>query len=171
MFKTTIRPKSIITGIRIVQEGKFPWWLGLLFALVGAAVLWFSYQEHLGSEELKQHGIQTDATVTDIRKRERHGSGSKHRHKTTSYHPIVTYTDNNGNTHTAESPIGVSSRTAYSKGDTVRVVYLPNKPQNIELTELSGASSHYIFMTVGGLFLIVGTGLTIYGLKKHAPRN
>ena len=39
------------------------------------AVLWFSYQEHLDSEELKQHGVQTDATVIDIRKRERTRTG------------------------------------------------------------------------------------------------
>ena len=49
----------------------------------------------------------------------------------------------------------------------MRVVYLPHKPQEIELTELSGSSSHYIFMVVGGLFFIVGIGLTIYGLKKR----
>lgn len=167
MFRIKIRPGSISSSIRTVQEGKFPWWLGLLFAVIGAAVLWFSYQEHLESEELRQHGVQTEAVVTDIRKHERHNSGRKHRSKTVTYHPVVTYTDDRGITRTAESPVGVSSRTAYSKGDTVRVVYLPHKPQEIELTELSGSSSHYIFMAVGGLFFIVGIGLTIYGLKKR----
>lgn len=71
MFRIKIRPGSISSSIRTVQEGKFPWWLGLLFGVAGAAVLWFSYQEHLESEELRQHGVQTEAVVTDIRKHER----------------------------------------------------------------------------------------------------
>ena len=166
-----IRVDALSTGIRVVRSGKFPWWLGLLFAVLGFVVLLFSIHEHRKSEELKSQGVQVEAMVTDVRRHESHRN-SRHGHSSRSvtYYPTVTYTDRAGVTHTVESSAGVSSRTAYSKGDTVRVLYMPTDPQRMEIVGMTSPFSHYIFMGVGGLFLVVGVGLTLYGLK-HKKLN
>ena len=165
-----IRVDALSTGIRVVRSGKFPWWLGLLFAVLGFVVLLFSIHEHRKSEELKSQGVQVEALVTDVRRHESSRS-SRHGHKrSVTYYPTVTYTDRAGVTHTVESSAGVSSRTAYRQGDMVRVLYMPTDPQRMEIVGMTSPFSHFIFMGVGGLFLVVGVGLTLYGLK-HKKLN
>ena len=166
-----IRIDGVGSSIRVLSKGKFPWWMGALFVIVGCVALVFSIHEHRNSEELKAHGVQVEAMVTDVRRHESHRN-SRHGHSSRSvtYYPTVTYTDKAGVAHTVESSAGVSSRTTYSKGDTVRVLYMPTDPQRMEIVGMTSPFSHYIFMGAGGLFLVVGVGLTLYGLK-HKKLN
>ena len=155
------------SSIRVLSKGKFPWWMGALFAIVGCVALVFSIHEHRNSEELKAQGVQVEAMVTDVRRHESHRS-SRHGHSSRSvtYYPTVTYTDKAGVAHTVESSAGVSSRTAYRQGDMVQVLYMSTDPERMEIVGLTSPFSHYIFMGVGGVFFVVGVGLTLYGLKQ-----
>ncbi len=139
--------------------------------MAGVVALLFSYREHRASEELKHVGIQVEAQVSDVSRHERSRSSRHGRNKTSvTYHPIVTYTDSQGEAHTVESSAGVSSRTAYKKGDTVHVLYMPDAPERMEIVGLASPFSHHVFMGVGGIFFVVGVGLTLYGLK-HKKRG
>ena len=162
-----IRIDGVGTSIRVLSKGKFPWWMGVVFAVVGCVALVFAIHEHRNSEELKAQGVQVEAMVTDVRRHESHRS-SRHGHSSRSvtYYPTVTYTDKAGVAHTVESSAGVSSRTAYRQGDMVQVLYMPAEPERMEIVGLTSPFSHYIFMGVGGLFLVAGVGLTLYGLKQ-----
>ena len=67
-----IRIDGVGSSIRVLSKGKFPWWMGALFAIVGCVALVFSIHEHRNSEELKAHGVQVEAMVTDVRRHESH---------------------------------------------------------------------------------------------------
>ena len=149
-----------ISTIRKTSSGNVPRWLGLIFIIMGLLAVTFSYKRHRESQELQQFGMKTEAVVTDV---DRHESHSRKGHRrTVTYYPIVQYTDQAGTSHTVESDTGVHSRTQYKRGDTVQVRYLEGNPERMEIVGLADPSSNYIFMAVGGVFVIAGVWITLF---------
>lgn len=150
---------SIISIVRKTSSGKVPRWLGLFFIIMGLIAVTISYNNYKDSKELQQHGVQTEAVVTDVRRSESH---SRKGHRSVTYYPTVQYTDQAGNTHTVESNSGVSSRTRYQKGRSVQVLYMPNEPDCMEIVGLADPTSNFIAIAVGGVFVVVGGWIALF---------
>ncbi|GAB4207913.1 MAG: hypothetical protein Fur006_66240 [Coleofasciculaceae cyanobacterium] len=83
------------------------------------------------------------------------------------YYPIVQFTSQNGQTIEFQSSVG-SHPPSYSKGQKVEVLYQPTNPQDARISSKDSSDSilSVIFTGIGGIFILIGTGVFLPGLLK-----
>ncbi|MGV2497673.1 DUF3592 domain-containing protein [Pelagerythrobacter aerophilus] len=135
-------------------------WIGaafLAFGLVFAAVgLW----AWAGDRALAEAGTQASGTVIDLSRRYDSDSGS-------TYRPVVEFHDAKGTRHEFVGSVG-SSPPAYSRGETVSVIYDPAAPGR---AMIDGFLDRYflplVFGGMGGVFAVLGGGLLFFFIRRR----
>ncbi len=121
-----------------------------LFTFLGLAMLAGTLYINEDTRSFLAKATKTEGTVVQLVL-----SYSNH---SRTYHPVVRFTERNGQTIEFVSSIG-SNPPGYSEGEKVEVLYLPAEPYKARLNSffsLWGAS--IIVGALGGIFLLIGCG-------------
>jgi hypothetical protein len=132
---------------------------GVLLFIGGLAFL--SGSAYIINDRLAFLSNSSKAEATIIDQESRRG-----RDKTT-YYPVISFQDDNGQTITFTSEVGSSSQFDYVKGDKVNVRYNQEKPQNAKISSflvLWGLPASLLVLSF--VLLVVGGKIIFLLLKK-----
>jgi hypothetical protein len=130
-------------------------WGFLAIAVIDLTITFFIYRhEH----SFVQSASRAQATITKMVERQ---SGSDH---STAYYPVFTFQDSKGQPQEVYSSSG-QYPPAYKVGDTVSVLYQPDKPANAEIDSFVGLWIWSLTLGAFGLFeLVLGFGFFIVAI-------
>ena len=139
---------------------RFVFWMGLVFAIIGLGVMAGGVLSHRSHQHIIDNGIRTRGVVVDlIRKTD--GDG------VSTYAPAVEYRDRNRRPRIFRSSTG-SSPPAYSRGEEVEIVYLPDRPERALIDDFSGRWFLPVFLLAfGAVFAVVGGGLAYFYIRRR----
>ena len=137
--------------------------MGIIFLCVGLLMIGVNCYNQSQHQHLLNTGIKTEATVVRIIEDDS-GSGRKRR---TTYYPVVRFTDTVGNEQLIE--MTTDAGAGVKAGDTVRIVYMPEHPQKMDLEEPLHTSGTLILAIAGGICALAGLG--IIGANIHQSRK
>ena len=121
---------------------------GLIFFGIGSGL---TYQQRA----FERQGIQTQGEVTSLAQScDEDGC---------TYSPVVRFKTQSGETVSFESSYS-SSPPAYNVGESVEVIYSPENPEKAVIRG-EGQVFRIIFMSVGGIVIIIGLGIFSSNLK------
>ncbi len=112
-----------------------------------------------------EYGQQAEGTVIEV-KRVSKRSGRKRKRTTTSYCPIVSFTNAEGQLQQAPSLLSTKDHKKLKPGDKVTIYYLPENKEEVLLQGDSNSESYLMFILVGGIFTAVGGGIIIRNIRK-----
>ena len=141
------------------------WIPPIVCLLVGIGVLFLGVHEHQKETRFEEHGQQTEATVIEVQRVSKR-SGGKRKRTTTSYRPIVSFTNAEGQLQQAASLLSTKAHKKLKPGDMVTIFYLPENKEEVLLQGDSNGESTLMIMLVGGIFTAVGGGITIRNIRK-----
>ena len=141
------------------------WIPPIVCLLVGIGVLFLGVHEHQKETRFEEHGQQTEATVIEVQRVSKR-SGGKRKRTTTSYRPIVSFTNAEGQLQQAASLLSTKAHKKSKPGDKVTIFYLPENKEEVLLQGDSNGESTLMIMLVGGIFTAVGGGITIRNIRK-----
>lgn len=127
-------------------------WIGLIFGLVGLAIMIGGGFALDYSRSFSKDGVQTPGIVVDLDySRDSDGDGS--------YRPVVEYRDSEGRTRTYHSSTG-SNPPSYDVGERVTIIYQRDNPTRAIIDGFFDRWFLPVFLLCfGGIFAIVGWGL------------
>ena len=141
------------------------WIPAIVCILVGLGVLFLGNLASQKENRFIEHGQQTEAAVIEV-KRVSKRSGGKRKRTTTSYCPIVSFTNAEGQLQQASSLLSTKAHRNLEPGDKVTIYYLPENKEEVLLQGGSNSGSYFMIMLVGGIFTAVGGGITIRNIRK-----
>ena len=141
------------------------WIPPIVCLLVGIGVLFLGVHEHQKETRFEEHGQQTEATVIEVQRVSKR-SGGKRKRTTTSYRPIVSFTNAEGQLQQAASLLSTKAHKKLKPGDKVTIFYLPENKEEVLLQGDSNGESTLMIMLVGGIFTAVGGGIFIRNIRK-----
>ena len=141
------------------------WIPAIVCLLVGIGVLFLGNHERQNENRFKEHGQQTEASVIEV-KRVSKRSGGKRKSTSTSYCPIVSFTNAEGQLQQAPSLLSTKDHKKLKPGDKVTIYYLPENKEKVLLQGDTNSSSSFMIMLVGGIFTAVGGGIIIRNIRK-----
>ncbi|HSX62219.1 MAG TPA: DUF3592 domain-containing protein [Tahibacter sp.] len=137
----------------------------LVALLVGGPVMLFAgWKESKDSQALADHGVVTDALVTEV-------TWSTKRGRERNFHAKVTFvTADNREVHddvSVSDVLGKQLRDAPDdKPTTISVRYLPEDTTTVALADHRDESA--FFYGVGAILLLIGIGILVYRLRRPA---
>jgi hypothetical protein len=141
--------------------------VGVIFGVIGFGLLIGSYFSYSNARNFLVNSDQTIGTVlrydSHISESTRDGQTTK----TTMYTPLFNYSVN-GSDYESKSSISSSSKP-YKIGEEVKLLYSkenPNESKEDSFFSIWGAS--LIMGLIGVIFFSIGSGLTLFALKKSA---
>lgn len=137
--------------------------MGIIFLCVGILLIGVNFYNQSQHQHLLDTGIKTEATVVRVIEDDS-GTGRK-RH--THYYPVIRFTDTAGNEQLIE--MTTDAGAGVKAGDTVRIVYMPEHPQKMELEQPLHTNGTLILSIVGGICALAGLG--IIGANIHQSRK
>ena len=141
------------------------WIPAIVCLLVGIGVLFLGNLASQKENRFIEHGQQTEAAVIEV-KRVSKRSGGKRKRTTTSYCPIVSFTNAEGQLQQASSLLSTKAHRNLKPEDKVTIYYLPENKEEVLLQGDSNSGSYFMIMLVGGIFTAVGGGITIRNIRK-----
>lgn len=133
---------------------------GLFFIFIGIAALFAGSVHNQEAAEFKERGISTEAIVVRIEIKtggSPRGSRSlSHTYSTTTFRPIVRFTDTKG---LSREGFSLETKAEYEKlpiGSTVTITYLPEAPDEVLLEEDTLETSPFIWIPIGGAIILFG---------------
>ena len=141
------------------------WIPAIVCILVGLGVLFLGNLASQKENRFIEHGQQTEAAVIEV-KRVSKRSGGKRKRTTTSYCPIVSFTNAEGQLQQASSLLSTKAHRNLKPGDKFTIYYLPENKEEVLLQGDSNSGSYFMIMLVGGIFTAVGGGITIRNIRK-----
>ena len=141
------------------------WIPPIVCLLVGIGVLFLGVHEHQKETRFEEHGQQTEATVIEVQRVSKR-SGGKRKRTTTSYRPIVSFTNAEGQLQQAASLLSTKAHKKSKPGDKVTIFYLPENKEEVLLQGDSNGESTLMIILVGGIFTAVGGGIFIRNIRK-----
>ena len=141
------------------------WIPAIVCILVGLGVLFLGNLASQKENRFIEHGQQTEAAVIEV-KRVSKRSGGKRKRTTTSYCPIVSFTNAEGQLQQASSLLSTKAHRNLKPGDKVTIYYLPENKEEVLLQGDSNSGSYFMIMLLGGIFTAVGGGITIRNIRK-----
>ena len=141
------------------------WIPAIVCLLVGIGVMLLGNYERQKENRFKEHGQRAEASVIEVR-RVTSRSGGKRKRTTTSYCPIVSFTNAEGQLQQASSLLSTKAHRNLKPGDKVTIYYLPENKEEVLLQGDSNSGSYFMIMLVGGIFTAVGGGITIRNIRK-----
>ena len=141
------------------------WIPAIICILVGSGVLFLGNLANQKENLFIEHGQQTEASVIEV-KRVSKRSGGKRKRTTTSYCPIVSFTNAEGQLQQASSLLSTKAHKSLKPGDKVTIYYMPENKEEVLLQGDSNSDSYFMIMLVGGIFTALGGGITIRNIRK-----
>lgn len=141
------------------------WIPAIVCILVGLGVLFLGNLASQKENRFIEHGQQIEAAVIEV-KRVSKRSGGKRKRTTTSYCPIVSFTNAEGQLQQASSLLSTKAHKSLKPGDKVTIYYMPENKEEVLLQGDSNSGSYFMIMLVGGIFTAVGGGITIRNIRK-----
>ena len=141
------------------------WIPAIVCILVGLGVLFLGNLASQKENRFIEHGQQIEAAVIEV-KRVSKRSGGKRKRTTTSYCPIVSFTNAEGQLQQASSLLSTKVHKSLKPGDKVTIYYMPENKEEVLLQGDSNSDSYFMIMLVGGIFTAVGGGITIRSIRK-----
>lgn len=141
------------------------WIPPIVCLLVGIGVLFLGVHEYQKETHFEEHGQEAEASVIEV-KRVSKRSGGKRKRTTTSYCPIVSFTNADGQLQQASSLLSTKAHKKLKPGDKVTIYYLPENKEEVLLQGDSNSGSYFMIMLVGGIFTAVGGGIIIRNIRK-----
>lgn len=141
------------------------WIPPIVCLLVGIGVLFLGVHEYQKETHFEEHGQEAEASVIEV-KRVSKRSGGKRKRTTTSYCPIVSFTNADGQLQQASSLLSTKAHKKLKPGDKVSIYYLPENKEEVLLQGDSNSGSYFMIMLVGGIFTAVGSGIIIRNIRK-----
>lgn len=123
----------------------------LLFtSILGAASIIIGYKLNSNYRYLKKNGLRSEGRVRG------YNQSNRSPMRNSIYYPIVSFKDTKGNLFEEELSIGYSYKP-WSKGDKFEVIYDPNNPSNVIISNQPlGGLGPNLFSLVGLLVFIFG---------------
>ncbi|WP_438426252.1 DUF3592 domain-containing protein [Aquimarina macrocephali] len=118
----------------------------IVFLLASIAVLLLSTYLYLKYKRFKKNAIQAKGEVTGFTEKIIDSFGEK----TLYYFPIIRFVDIKGNKHEVESDVGEGSLKKIIIGNTIRIVYNRNNPNEIITKE-----NHNLILPIALFILFV----------------
>lgn len=135
-----------------------------LFTTFGIAMLLGTFWISDNTRTFLSKAVTTEGTV--VRLIESWSGSSNISHNSKIYRPVVRFTDGNGSPQVFISSSG-SNPPAYSEGEKVELLYLPDDPQKAQINEFFSLWAGSIILGgLGCLFLLVGAGLFLFPILK-----
>ena len=133
--------------------------VGSLFFVIGLGLLLAAFFSYRSTSSFVDAALRMPGTVVELTRSA--SSGSTSTASGSTYRPVVSFRDANGNKHEFISSVG-SNPPSHRKGEAVEVLYLENEPHEAKINSFM----HLWFFAVllGGLglvFLLLGLGLLI----------
>ena len=141
------------------------WIPAIVCILVGIGVMLLGNHARQKEKRFMEHGQRAEASVIEV-KRVSKRSGGKRKRTTTSYCPIVSFTNADGQLQQAASLLSTKAHKKLKPGDRVTIFYLPENTEEVLLQGDSSSESIFMFVLVGGIFTAVGGGITIRNIRK-----
>lgn len=141
------------------------WIPAIVCLLVGIGVLILGNHARQNENRFMEYGQQAEGTVIEV-KRVSKRSGRKRKRTTTSYCPIVSFTNAEGQLQQAPSLLSTKDHKKLKPGDKVTIYYLPENKEEGLLQGDSNSESYLMFILVGGIFTAVGGGIIIRNIRK-----
>lgn len=133
--------------------------VSLLFILVGAVAGAFCLNFYAVRKHVLDNGIRTEATVVKLIRD--HNPGSK----ATSYTPVVSFTDAQGQPRKITRHLGDSDFYDLKPGTRTQIAYLPEAPEHFEIIPAPKMKVLLLIASGGGLFFLVGIGMFITSIR------
>lgn len=162
---------AVEVSVNPVGSGKLFQLVGAIFLfaglVMGSLVGYFYYME-VAFEKI---AVKTDGVVTDlVRQRSTNtlSSSSKFRHSSSTFRAVVAFKDSSGRSREYVDSAG-SNPPRYEIGDTVQILYDPQRPSRAAIDDTMGRFG--LIIIVGGLasiFTLLGGILLALGLRKAA---
>ena len=137
--------------------------MGIIFLCVGLLLVGLHFYNQSAHQHLLDTGTRAEATVVNVI---RHDTGSGRKHHT-AFYPVVRFTDTAGKVQLIE--MTTDAGAGVKAGDTVRIVYMPEHPQKMDLEEPLHTSGTLILALAGGICALAGLG--IIGANIHQSRR
>ena len=135
-------------------------WTGAIFLTVGLVFAAIGIWAWADDRARAETGTRATGTVIDLERRHDSDSGS-------TYRPVVEFHDARGTRHEFVGSVG-SSPPAYSRGETVSVIYDPTAPGQ---AMIDGFMDRYflplVFGGMGGVFALLGGGLLFFFIRRR----
>ena len=129
-----------------------------VFAFIGIGLLTAAGWWYLETRSFIRAAVRTKGTVVRLDRYRSRGS--------TTYHPVVSFTDRNGEQIEFVSSAG-GSVINYSRNERVEVLYLPHQPEQAKLNSFSDLWGGPSMMGgMGILFFAVGAGIFLAGMLR-----
>ena len=132
---------------------------GLFFVFIGISALLAGSVHNQEAAEFKERGISTEAIVVRIEIKtgaSHRGSGRPTIYSTTTFRPIVRFTDTEGQTREGFSLVSKAEYEKLPIGSTVTITYLPEAPDEVLLEEDTLETSPFIWIPIGGAIILFG---------------
>jgi len=146
--------------VKIVAIVKF------IMLIVGVAMLAGAVYLYKDTHSFLAGAVHAQGTVLDLQRTESLSHDGNHTYTSVSYYPMVQFSDASGRRIEFTSDSG-SNPPAYSRGDTVDVLYHADAPEKARINSLM--SLWFGTLIVGGLgvvFTTIGTGMIVVPLRR-----
>jgi hypothetical protein len=139
---------------------KMVFWIGLVFGLVGTAIMIGGGFSLNHSRSFSDGGVSVQGVVVDLAySRDSDGDGT--------YAPVVEYRDREGRPHTYRSSSG-SSPPSYDVGERVTILYRPDQPSRAVIDDFWDRWALPAFLLgFGAIFAVVGWGLALAYYRRR----
>ena len=141
------------------------WIPAIVCILVGIGVMLLGNYARQKENRFMEHGQRAEASVIEV-KRVSKRSGGKRKKTSTSYCPIVSFTNTDGQLQQASSLLSTKEHKKLRPGDKVTIYYLPENKEEVLLQGDSNSGSYLMIMLVGGIFTAVGGGIIYLFTRK-----
>ena len=134
-----------------------------VFTIVGLGLLIGAFFVYKNNVSFIESAIETEGTVVDLVRSRSNDSSSYY------YKPVVNFKTEKGESIEFTSTTG-SNPAAYSKGETVQILYLATEPQSAKIKGFFSLWGTVIILGgIGGVFFLVG--LTIFLASMFKDRK
>ena len=137
--------------------------MGIIFLCVGMLLGGLHFYNQSAHQHLLDTGTRAEATVVNVI---RHDTGRARKHHT-AFYPVVRFTDTAGKVQLIE--MTTDAGAGVKAGDTVRIVYMPEHPQKMDLEQPLHTSGTFILAIAGGICALAG--LSIIGANIRQSRR
>lgn len=143
--------------------------LGLVFTVIAVLLGGFALTSHGARADILNNGVQTTATVAEIKVDSHRRSHGHKRHTTLRHHPVLIFTAADGREQRVEK--NDYDYDNLRVGDRISIFYMPDSPWIVEIED---APLSTIFLLLAGgasLFGFIGLAAISAGIYRLCKRR
>lgn len=147
------------------KSSKDSWWISPVLILLGIISILLGWKQQQKSDQLRQTGICTTATVLRVIADDpshvdaegvRIRTGATRKYASKKYIPLLRFKTTNGQEQDAWGSRANNDYKNLCPGDKLQIVYNPNSPDKIEILDETEEKNNTCVMIAGGIFILAG---------------